>query len=149
MVDGTEGVGATSRMEPLPLRLRPSSDLRRALEASLDPRRHRAAFVMAGIGSLSQARLRLAGKKQPEVLDGNLEILTLAGSISSDGAHLHMSVADETGHVTGGHVGYDCMVRTTAEVLLVLLPEWSFTREQDPMTGFAELVIRKGLRGQK
>jgi len=149
MVDGTEGVTVTSRMEPLPLRLQPNSDLRRVLEASLDLRRHDAAFVMAGIGSLSRARLRLAGKEQPEVLDGNLEILTLAGSISRDGAHLHMSVADDKGHVIGGHVGYDCMVRTTAEVLLVLLPEWSFTREQDPMTGFAELVIGKGFRGQQ
>ena len=83
------------------------------------------------------------------MLDGNLEILTLAGSISSDGAHLHMSVADEEGHVTGGHVGYDCMVRTNAEVLLVLLPEWSFTRERDLMTGFAELVIRKGFRASE
>jgi len=136
-------------MESLPLRLHPDVDLRRALEASVDPRTHGAAFVMTGIGSLSQARLRLAGKAQPEALVGNLEILTLAGSISSDGAHLHMSVADEKGHVTGGHVGYGCMVRTTAEVLLVLLPEWSFTREHDPMTGFAELVIRKGFRGQQ
>jgi len=148
MVDGTEGITTTSRMEPLPLRLQPNSDLRRVLEASLDSRRHGAAFVIAGIGSLSHARLRLAGKEQPEVLGGNLEILTLAGSISSDGAHLHMSVADEKGHVIGGHVGYDCIVRTTVEVLLVL-PEWSFTREKDPMTGFAELVIRKGFRGQQ
>jgi len=33
-------------------------------------------------------------------------------------------------------------VRPTAEVLIVLLPEWSFVRELDPTTGFAELVIR-------
>jgi predicted DNA-binding protein with PD1-like motif len=149
MIDGTEDVTTTSRMEPLPLRLEPDSDLRRVLEASLDLRRHDAAFVVAGIGSLGQARLRLAGKEHLETLKGNLEILTLAGSISRDGAHLHMSVADEKGHVIGGHVGYDCVVRTTAEVLLVLLPEWSFTRERDPMTGFAELVVRRGFRGQQ
>jgi predicted DNA-binding protein with PD1-like motif len=133
-------------METLPLRLRPDSDLRRALEASLKSRQHSAGFVIAGIGSLSQARLRLAGKEQPEVLTGNLEILTLAGTISADGAHLHMSVADARGNVIGGHVGYDCMVRTTAEVLLILLPEWSFTRVRDPMTGFAELVVREHVR---
>lgn len=149
MVDGTECVTTASCMEALPLRLQPHADLRRTLEASLDSGQHGAAFVVAGIGSLSQARLRLAGKEQPEALDGDFEILTLAGSISTDGAHLHMSVADERGHVIGGHVGYDCVVRTTAEVLLILLPEWSFTRERDPMTGFAELVIRERHREQR
>jgi predicted DNA-binding protein with PD1-like motif len=34
-------------------------------------------------------------------------------------------------------------VRTTAEVLLLPLPEWSFNREFDPATGFAELVISR------
>jgi hypothetical protein len=29
-----------------------------------------------------------------------------------------------------------------AEVLLVLLPDRSFSREADPATGFAELVVR-------
>jgi uncharacterized protein len=129
-------------MQSLPLRLPPNSDLRRALEAVVRERRCGAAFVIGGIGSLSQARLRLAGKDEPETLEGDLEILTLAGSLSTDGAHLHMSLADASGRVTGGHVGYDCVVRTTAEVLLVLLPEWSFTREPDPHTGFPELVIR-------
>jgi hypothetical protein len=39
-------------------------------------------------------------------------------------------------------------VRTTAEVLLVLLSDWTFNRELDPATGFAELVAsRRDLRG--
>jgi predicted DNA-binding protein with PD1-like motif len=130
-------------MNSLPLRLLPNTDLRRALEATLHERGVHAAFVIGGIGSLSQARLRLAGRKGPEALNGDLEILTLAGSISTDGAHLHMSLADANGRVVGGHVAYECLVRTTAEVLLVLLPEWSFTREIDTSTGFRELAIRE------
>jgi predicted DNA-binding protein with PD1-like motif len=46
------------------------------------------------------------------------------------------------GRVFGGHAGYGCTVRTTAEVLLALLPAWHFTREADPSTGYAELVVR-------
>jgi predicted DNA-binding protein with PD1-like motif len=111
-----------------------------------------AAFVLTGIGSLRQARLRLAGKDEPEALEGNLEILTLSGTLSRAGAHLHASVADEHGRVLGGHVLYDCVVRTTAEVLVALLPGWSFSRELDQATGYAELVIRGDLndavRGQ-
>ena len=45
--------------------------------------------------------------------------------------------------VTGGHVAYGCTVRTTAEVLLALLPDWRFSREPDAATGFDELVVRR------
>jgi len=129
-------------MDVLPLRITPGDDLRRALEGALGTRGVDAAFVISGIGSLRQARLRLAGKAELVSLESDLEILTLAGTLSGDGAHLHMSVADAEGRVTGGHVAYGCGVRTTAEVLLVLLPEWSFTRELDPNTGFREFVPR-------
>lgn len=130
-------------MDPLPLRLVPGVDLRRALEDCVRLRGTTAAFVLAGIGSLSRARLRLAGREQPEDLDGNLEILTLSGSVSPAGAHLHMSISDAAGRVIGGHVSHGCVVRTTAEVLLVSLPGCSFAREPDPATGFPELVIRE------
>lgn len=43
--------------------------------------------------------------------------------------------------MTGGHVAYGCIVRTTAELLFALLPEWRFTREPDAATGYDELAI--------
>ena len=129
-------------MEPFPLRISPDKDLRSALENAVTMRSCCAAFVISGIGSLRLARLRLAGATEATDLHGDLEILTVAGTVASNGSHLHMSVADAKGRVFGGHVAYGCTVRTTAEVLLLLLPEWSFTRELDPTTGFAELVVR-------
>jgi len=129
-------------MEAFPLRIAPDTDLRSALEAAVAARLCRAVFLISGIGSLSQARLRLAGAAEPSALPVDLEILTLAGTIAGNGSHLHMSVADADGRVFGGHVAYGCTIRTTAEVLLMLLPEWSFTRELDSVTGFAELVVR-------
>ena len=65
-------------MKALPLRIGPDEDLRRALEA----RGGDAAFVVAGIGSLHAASLRFAGRKEAQVLEGPLEILTLSGSLS-------------------------------------------------------------------
>ncbi|MFM0220464.1 PPC domain-containing DNA-binding protein [Paraburkholderia dipogonis] len=129
-------------MQAHPLRLFPGDDLRVALEIELLRVRLHAAFVIQGIGSLSVAQLRFAGDKDSTELRDDLEILTLAGSISSDGAHLHMSVADPRGRVFGGHVGRGCMVRTTAEILLALLPEHRFSRERDSSSGFMELLIR-------
>jgi predicted DNA-binding protein with PD1-like motif len=122
--------------------LAPGQDLRAALQAVLAQRSLTAAFVLQGIGSLSVARLRLAGASALLELRGDLEILTLAGTLSPDGPHLHMAVSDADGRITGGHVGDGCIVRTTAEVLLALLPGHRFSREIDATSGYRELVVR-------
>jgi predicted DNA-binding protein with PD1-like motif len=129
-------------MHALPFRLSPGDDLRTSIEDALKSSGYQAAFVIQGIGSLSVARLRFAGIDEPTEFVEDLEILTLAGSISPDGAHLHMSVADSRGVVRGGHVAHGCVVRTTAELLLAVIPGYSFSRELDPATGFQELIIR-------
>lgn len=126
-----------------PLRLAPGDDLRRALEQAVDARGLNAAFVAAGIGSLRLTRLRLAGAAEPTDIGGDVELLTLSGSVAEHGSHLHLSIADAQGRVMGGHAAYGCIVRTTAEVLMVALPEWRFSRELDSATGWAELVVRR------
>ena len=129
-------------MIPLPLRIRPGVDLRRGLEDCLAAQGQSAAFVVSGIGSLGEARIRYAEEPHEAVIAGPLELISLAGSIARDGAHLHMSVSTASGEVFGGHVGYGNLVRTTAEILLVFLPGWRLSREYDPETGFRELVVR-------
>lgn len=49
-------------------------------------------------------------------------------------SHLHMALSTSRGEVFGGHVAPGCIVRTTAEVLLALLPEWEFAREHYALT---------------
>lgn len=132
-------------MNALPIRLHPGDDLRAALDAVLTAHGLQAAFVIAGIGSLSGAQLRLAGAEQPMQLSGAIEILTLSGSLSRDGSHLHASIADAQGRVWGGHVAPGCTVRTTAEVLVAALPGWRFERAEDGSTGYAELQIGPAL----
>jgi predicted DNA-binding protein with PD1-like motif len=131
-------------MELRPVRFTPGDDLRRALEALVGAHKLPAAFLVSGIGSLGDARLRFAGRPGETLIPGPLEIISISGSITPDGAHLHMSVSDSDGRVSGGHVGYQNIVRTTVEAVLVLLPAWSMTREFDAATGFKELVIRQG-----
>jgi predicted DNA-binding protein with PD1-like motif len=76
-------------MQALPLRLSPGDDLRASIEHALRRLDVHAAFVLQGIGSLSVARVRYAGVDSPAELHGDLEILTLAGSVSPDGAPAH------------------------------------------------------------
>ncbi|ACC72716.1 PPC domain-containing DNA-binding protein [Paraburkholderia phymatum] len=133
-------------MQAHPLRLQPGQDLRDALEHTMHPVGATAVFVVQGIGSLSVARLRFAGVEHPTELRADLEILTLAGTVARNGAHLHMSVSGPDGRVFGGHVAHGCIVRTTVEILLALLPDHVFSREPDPQTGFMELFIRNAPR---
>lgn len=128
-------------MHPLPLRIPAGADLRDTLAALPAAHGVAAAFVLQGIGSLSVARIRFAGAPDCTDLHGDLEILSLGGSLSPDGPHLHIAVSDAQGRVTGGHMGPGCVVRTTAEVLVMLLPGQRFSREIDPATGYKELYV--------
>jgi uncharacterized protein len=130
-------------MEVRALRLSPGADLRAALRDALHEAAHEAGYVLQGIGSLSVANIRMAGKSDATTLNGDFEILTLAGTLSPDGVHLHISVADAAGKVSGGHVSPGCIVRTTAEVLVGFLPGQRFSRVRDAATGYPELVITR------
>jgi hypothetical protein len=71
-----------------------------------------------------------------------LEIVSLSGTIASfGGSHLHLSVADSSGRVLGGHVKEGCIVHTTVELVIGVLEGYAFHREIDPDTGFPELVV--------
>ena len=128
-------------MKVVPLRLQPGDDLRLALETWMGEQQEQAGCVISGIGSLSVAELRFAGAAAATTIHGELEILSLSGTLSADGAHLHIAVADSKGDVVGGHLCPGSQVRTTAELVVALLPEWRFSRELDTGTGYAELRI--------
>ena len=129
-------------MKVVPLRLQPGDDLRQALESWIGEQEEQAGCVISAIGSLSVAELRFAGAAAATTILGELEILSLSGTLSADGAHLHIAVANSKGAVIGGHLCAGSQVRTTAELVIGLLPEWQFRRERDPATGYAELAIK-------
>lgn len=129
-------------MSYLPIRLEPGADLRRALEQKAGELPNHSAFVVAGIGSFSSVSIRLAAADQETRLSGPFELISLSGTLSANGAHLHMVIASESGQVMGGHVGYGNVIRTTAEVLLVSPEGWALSRAHDPATGYPELQVR-------
>ena len=128
-------------MKVVPLRLHPGDDLLQALETWMGEQEEQAGCVISAVGSLSVAQLRFAGAAEATTINGELEILSLSGTLSPDGAHLHIAVADRRGTVIGGHLCAGSLVRTTAELVIGLLPDWQFSRELDPATGYPELRI--------
>jgi hypothetical protein len=66
------------------------------------------------------------------------------GTVSENGCHLHASFGREDLSSFGGHLRPGCLVNTTAEIVLLELPDYTFTREPDEQTGYDELVIHRG-----
>ena len=81
-------------MKVLPLRLQPGADLRQALEAWMGEQQEQAGCLISAVGSLSLAQLRFAGAAEATAIHGELEIISLSGTLSPDGSHLHIAIAD-------------------------------------------------------
>jgi len=124
-----------------PFRLPPGVDLRGELERLAQADTQFCGFIICGIGSLESPLLRFADQERGVVLAGPQEVITLAGSVSKDGAHLHLVVADAEGHIRGGHLCHGSRVRTTMEILLLCPEGWQLGRERDPATGHLELSV--------
>lgn len=124
------------------LRLLPNDDLRQSLNREAGQRGIAAGFILSSVGSLSRACLRFADEGIDRLIGGPLEILSLSGTLSPDGCHVHIALANARGAVTGGHVLEGCIIRTTAEIVIGEAPGVAFSREQDAATGYRELVIK-------
>ena len=109
-------------MHALPLKLGPGTDLRRSLEG-LAIEQNAAGFVLGVVGNLSQATFRCPGRAAPSLLQGDLEIITLNGTISPRGVHLHLSLSDGDCQVWGGHLEYGTLVQKGADLLVGFLTE--------------------------
>ena len=144
---------SSSSMSPVPaaqhsalktyaLRLRPGDDLRQQLTAFAQQNHMLAGTMITCVGSLTVATLRLANQEGPTVYKGHFEIVSLVGTLSTNGSHLHLAVSDSTGRTIGGHLLDGCRVYTTAEIVLGELPQLAFRREPDAMFGYQELVVR-------
>jgi uncharacterized protein len=126
-------------------RLTSGADLRAELARITEAHALRAACILSCVGSLSRARLRMAGALgEPEAFATfaePLEILSLAGTLSPDGPHVHVSLSRRDGACIGGHLVEGCVVNTTAELVIGELPDLEFQRPLDPATGYNELSI--------
>ena len=136
-----KGYQGTRILQIHAIRLTPHQDLIKVLKAWASE--HNAASVLSAVGSLNHANLRFANQPEATRMDGPLEILSLSGTLSKHGVHLHLSVADGRGKTTGGHLKLGSEVYTTAEIVLGVYPNLVFGRELDETYGYNELVVRE------
>lgn len=119
----------------------PGEDLRGGLEAAFAASGATAGFVVAAVGSLTGAALRMAADEGATAVPGPLEVVALSGTFSPAGPHLHIAVSGPDGRVNGGHLLHGCPVRTTCEVVLGVTEAVVFGRARDVRTGWKELFI--------
>ncbi len=123
------------------LRLVPGQDLKLSIQNFVASEKFKSGVILSSVGSLSQAHVRFASSEHKTVLPGPFEILNLNGTLSQDGVHLHINIADAKGQTTGGHLLEGCLILTTCELVIGTFESISFSRELDPQTNFKELKI--------
>ena len=109
-------------MQPLPLKLAPGSDLRLSLE-ELAQRDSISGFVLGVVGNLTKASFQCPGQAEPTVLEGDLEVITLNGTFSPEGVHLHLSLSDGACQVWGGHLEPGTIVQKGVDLLIGVLEQ--------------------------
>ncbi len=125
----------------LVLRLKPGQDLKEELLHCVRDQHLQAAWISTCVGSLRNLRLRLAHRSETSEFEGYQEIVSLTGTLSPDGVHLHLIAADERGMTRGGHLVEGNLIYTTAEIVILEAPGLRFQRLLDPQTGSNELQI--------
>ena len=100
-------------MKTYVLRLHPHQDLKQSLVEFAEKEHLQAGVILTCVGSLECAALRLADRPGTEYLNGKFEIVSLVGTLSPDGPHLHISLSDGSGKTTGGHLQDGSLIYTT------------------------------------
>ena len=109
-------------MHSLPLKLPPGSDLRGSVEHTAR-QSNVSGFILGVVGNLDRAAFQCPGSSKPTVIEGNLEIITLNGTFSPEGVHLHLSLSDGDCQVWGGHLELGTLVKKGADILLGIVDQ--------------------------
>jgi predicted DNA-binding protein with PD1-like motif len=129
-------------MQAFTFRLKAGQDLFNEIEAFVAEKNIEAGCVLSAVGSLTHATLRLANREYYSEYDGRFEIVSMTGTVSVHGSHLHISISDGDGKTIGGHLVPGCKIYTTAEMVLGIFDDVVYKREFAEDSGYEELVVK-------
>lgn len=131
------------RISTFAFRLKPGEDLKEGIEKVVTEKNIKAGWISTCVGSLTKYSIRLANQQEASKGEGYFEIISLVGTVSANGSHLHISISDSTGKTVGGHLMQGCKIYTTAEIVLLATDKYSFIRENDGTTPWEELQVNE------
>jgi predicted DNA-binding protein with PD1-like motif len=124
-------------------RLKPGDDLLNGIDAFVQEHHIEAGYIITCAGSLTAYNIRFANQTDGSKGEGHFEIVSLSGTLSKNGSHIHISISDDTGRMIGGHLLKENLVYTTAEIVIGEHKGLVFTRDKDGTTPWQELQIWK------
>ena len=125
------------------IRLKPGADLKKSIQSFVKTHNIQAGWIVTCAGSLTVYNLRLANQPSGTNGTGYFEIVSLGGTLSVNGSHIHLGISDSTGKTIGGHLLEGCIVYTTAEIVIQQSNDLIFTRKKDGTTEWEELQIEE------
>mgnify|MGYP003331672262 CR=1 FL=1 len=125
------------------IRLKPGSDLKKSIQDYINNNHIKAGWIATCAGSLTHYNIRFANQPNGTADSGHFEIVSLSGTVSENGSHLHISISDSTGKTMGGHLLENNIIYTTAEIVIQSTDEMEFKREKDGTTPWEELQVIK------
>ncbi len=123
------------------VRLHRGDDLLLSIKEVASKKHIRAAVVLSAVGCISEGRVRDASGVTIREIPDHCEIVSLNGTVSETRCHLHIALSKEDLSTVGGHLCPGCIINTTCELVIAELPGVAFGVEEDPETGYDELIF--------
>ena len=124
------------------VRLHRGDDLLLSIRELAKQKNIAAGVVLSAVGCISEGRVRDASGVTVREISDHCEIVSLNGTVSAQRCHLHIALSKEDLSTIGGHLCLGCIVNTTCELVIAELPGVSFGVENDPETGYEELIFQ-------
>ena len=123
------------------IRLKRGEDLMESIRRVCREKKIRAGVVLSGVGCILKGRVRDASGVTIREITEHCEIVSLNGTVSAQRCHIHIALSKEDLSTIGGHLCPGCIINTTCELVIGELPGIGFGVEQDPETGYDELIF--------
>ena len=125
------------------VRILPGQDLNITIRNYVNRLKIEAGWIITCVGSLTNYNIRFANQPSGTNDKGRFEIVSLTGTLSFNGNHIHICIADGTGKAIAGHLLDGCIVYTTAEIIITESGKYIFKRENDGSSPWKELQIKQ------
>jgi hypothetical protein len=126
------------------VKLEAEDDIIGSLNEVISKEAIKAGFIISGIGGAHHIEIgALKGKSHVrEMIEEQMEIISLSGSISEDDPilHLHISIAGVSHHAFGGHL-FSGTCYPFAEIVIKRFDKIKMKRELNENSSFKELVF--------
>ena len=123
------------------VRLHRGDDLMLSIKEICREKHIAAGVVLSAVGCISEGRVRDASGVNVREITDHCEIVSLNGTVSEARCHLHIALSKEDLSTIGGHLCPGCIINTTCELVIAELPGILYGVEEDPQTGYNELIF--------